>query len=208
MTLLDQPKLERDPSIDQSIDTADELTTVAIMAEYDTVDGLFYAADKVRKAGYTHWDCHTPFPVHGLDPVMGIRFTILPWIVLCCGLTGLTLGTFLTHYTQSTNIPALGNFSGYQYLISGKPLLSTAAYIPVMFELTILLSAFGAVFGMLFLNGLPAHFNPLLRSHRFKRATDDRFFVVIQTTDPKYDEVETVQLLRSTKPLGLERVED
>ena len=77
-----------------------------------------------------------------------------------------------------------------------------------MFELTILFSAFAAVFGMLLLNGLPMHYNPLLRNHRFKRVTDDRFFVVIEAGDEKFDEIETVRLLRSTRPLAMERVED
>ena len=77
-----------------------------------------------------------------------------------------------------------------------------------MFELTILFSAFGAVFGMLLLNGLPMHYNPLLRSNRFRRVTDDRFFLVVDTTDEQYDEVKTIQLLRETHPLSLERVED
>jgi hypothetical protein len=204
---LEAPALTRDPSIDKSIDL-EQPSTVAVMAEYDTVDALFAACDKVRRAGYTRFDAHTPFPVHGIDPIIGIKPTILPWIVMCGALTGLTLATVLQHYTNGIEIPSLEGFSGYTYFISGKPLWSTPAFIPIMFELTVLLSAFAAVGGMLLLNGLPMHYNPLLRSHRFKRATDDRFFVVIETTDPKYDEIETVQLLRSTKPLSLERVED
>jgi hypothetical protein len=134
--------------------------------------------------------------------------TFLPWVVLCAGLTGLTTATFLTHYTMGIEIPWLENFSGYQFLISGKPFFSTPAFIPPMFELTILFSAFGSVFGMLLLNGLPMLHNPLLRSHRFKRVTDDRFFIVIEAADPKFDEIETVKLLRNTHPLALERVED
>jgi hypothetical protein len=200
-------KLERDPSIDKSIDV-ESPATVAIMAEYDDVTAAAKAAEAVKNAGFTRFDLHSPFPIHHIEKYVGIRMTVLPWIVLCCGLTGLALGSFLTHYTMSQNIPALGNFSGYPYLISGKPLMSTPAYIPVMFELTILFSAFSAVIGMLLLNGLPMHFNPLLRSNRFKRVTDDRFFVVIDASDPKYDEIETVRLLKSTKPLALERVED
>jgi Protein of unknown function (DUF3341) len=200
-------KLERDPSIDQSIDV-DAPTTVAILAEFDDVTAAAKAAETVKNAGYTRFDLHSPFPIHGIEHYVGIRMTVLPWIVLCCGLTGLSLGAFMTHYTMSQNIPVLSNFSGYPYLISGKPYLSTPAYIPVMFELTILFSAFSAVIGMLILNGLPMHFNPLLRSNRFKRVTDDRFFVVVEASDPKYDEVETSKLLASTKPLALERVED
>jgi len=204
---LEAPELTRDPSIDASIDI-EYTETVAILAEYDTVQGVVDAADAVRRAGYSRWDVHAPFPIHGIDAVVGIPMTKLPWIVLAMGLSGLAFGTFLTNYTMAFEVPSLGNFSGYEYFISGKPLLSTPAYIPPMFELTILLSAFGAVFGMLILNNLPMHYNPLLRSHRFKRVTDDRFFIVVERGDPKFDEVETTRLLRSTRPVALERVED
>lgn len=207
MSILEQPNLTRDPSLDASVDL-EPTETVAVMAEYETVQDVVDAADKVRRAGYTRFDVHSPFPIHGIDGVVGIRMTKLPWIVLCCGLTGLATAAFITHYANGFEIPFLGQFGGYKYLISGKPYLSTAAFIPVMFELTILFSAFGAVFGMLLLNGLPMHYNPLLRSNRFKRVTDDRFFIVIESGDAKYDEVQTTQLLRSTKPVALERVED
>jgi len=206
-TLETEVRLVRDPSIDASIDI-EQSETVAVLAEYDTVTAVMIAADKVRKAGYSRWDVHSPFPIHGIDPIIGIKPTILPWIVLAGGTFGLLAGLFLTIYTMATEIESLGQFSGYPYLISGKPLMSLPAYIPPIFELTILFSAFGAVFGMLLLNNLPMLYNPLFRNHRFKRATDDRFFVVIETADPKFDEYETVKLLRSTKPLAIERVED
>jgi len=206
-TLETEVRLVRDPSIDASIDI-EQSETVAVLAEYDTVTAVMIAADKVRKAGYSRWDVHSPFPIHGIDPIIGIKPTILPWIVLAGGTFGMLAGLFLTIYTMATEIESLGQFSGYPYLISGKPLLSLPAYIPPIFELTILFSAFGAVFGMLLLNNLPMLYNPLFRNHRFKRATDDRFFVVIETADPKFDEYETVKLLRSTKPLAIERVED
>jgi hypothetical protein len=207
MTVLETPILERDPSLDASVDL-EALDTVGIMAEYDTVQGVVDAAHTVRQAGYTKFDVHAPFPIHGIDPVMGIKATYLPWIVLCMGLFGLSNGIFITIYSMAGEFPSLQNFSGYQFLISGKPFLSLPAFVPVWFELTILCSAFGAVFGMLLLNGLPMLYNPLLRSHRFRRATDDRFFVVIDVTDPKFKLEQTVDLLRSTTPLALERVED
>lgn len=207
MSVADPIELTRDPSIDTSIDV-ESTTTVAILAEYDDVTTAAHAAAAVRDAGFKHFDLHSPFPIHHVEKYVGIRMTILPWIVLAGGLTGLFTATLLTHYTMAGEFPGLANFSGYQFLISGKPFLSTPAYIPIMFELTILFSAFAAVFGMLFLNGLPMHFNPLLRNHRFKRVTDDRFFVVIETTDPRYNEAEVVKLLKGTNPLALERVED
>ena len=207
MSVIEEPMLERDPSIDTSIDV-ESFATVAVIAEYDNVTDAAMAVDAVRQAGYRQFDLHSPFPIHHIERYVGIRATILPWLVLCGGLTGLTTATFLTHYTMAGYFPELSNFSGYDFLISGKPLLSTPAFIPPMFELTILFSAFAAVFGMLLLNGLPMHYNPLLRNHRFKRVTDDRFFVVVEATDPQFDEVDTIKLLRSTRPLAMERVED
>ena len=207
MSVIDAPLLERDPSLDTSIDV-ESMATVAVIAEYDDVSAAAAAVNAVREAGYTRFDLHSPFPIHHIERYVGIKMSILPWIVLCGGLTGLTTATFLTHWTMAADIPWLSNFGGYPFLISGKPLLSTPAFIPPMFELTILFSAFGAVFGMLLLNGLPMHYNPLLRSHRFKRVTDDRFFVVIETDDPRFDEIETIRLLQSTHPIALERVED
>ena len=181
---------------------------VGVLAEYHDVDGVMEAARQVRAAGYTRWDVHTPFPIHGIDEVIGIRPTVLPWIVLGGGLTGLAGGTFLTVWTMATDFHWFGYVQGYQFYASGKPFLSLPAFIPPIFELTILLSAFAAVFGMLLLNALPMFYNPLLKSARFRRATDDRFFVVIDATDPKFDEQATEALLQSTHPAAVETVTD
>jgi hypothetical protein len=172
---------------------------VAVMAEYDTVDSVVQAARKVRDAGFSRWDVHSPFPIHGIDPVIGIRPTILPWIVLAGGIAGCLGGLGLAWFTNAVD---------YQYLISGKPLFSLPANIPVIFETTVLLAAFGAVFGMLLLNHLPMLYNPLFKSERFRRVTNDRFFIVIDVTDPCFDDQRTRQLLESTSPLAIEEVID
>lgn len=183
----------------------------ALIAEYDNVDAVMHAARAVRDAGYKRFDVHTPFPIHGIDPAMGIKPTILPWIVLCGGIFGGTTGIILTHYTMGVtpDFPGLlESLKGYQFPISGKPFWSTPAYIPPIFELTILFSAFGAVFGMWLLNKLPMLYNPLFKSERFRRATDDRFFVVIERRDAKFDRVATEELLKSTHPLAIEAVDE
>ncbi len=183
----------------------------ALIAEYDNVDAVMHAARKVRDAGYQRFDVHTPFPIHGIDPVMGIRPTILPWIVLICGITGGTAGILLTHYTMGVTPTwtwMLESLKGYQFPISGKPFWSTPAYIPPIFEMTILFSAFGAVFGMYLLNRLPMLYNPLFKSERFRRATNDRFFVVIERRDAKFDRQATEELLKSTGPLAIEAVDE
>lgn len=180
-----------------------------MMAEFETPYDVLHAAEKVREAGYRWWDCHTPFPVHGLDKAMGISPTILPIIVFGGGLTGAILGLVLQIFTNSTNftIWAAVWVTGYDFLISGKPYLSIPAFIPVTFELTILLAASAAVFGMLLLNGLPRWYHPVFKSERFARATDDRFFIVIEARDPKFSRSRTEQFLSSLNPSHIETLE-
>jgi hypothetical protein len=170
-----------------------------VMGEFENVDSILEAARSVRDAGFIRWDVHSPFPIHGIDAAMGIRPTVLPWIVLCCGLTGLVGGLVLEWFTNAFD---------YQYLISGKPIFSLPANIPVAFETTVLLSAFGAVFGMFALNRLPTLYNPLFKSERFLRVTNDRFFIVIDSSDPKFDEARSTELLKSLGATAVERVED
>lgn len=177
-----------------------------LIAEFDNPALILQAAERVRHAGYTLWDCHTPFPVHGLDAAMGIRRTILPVLVFMGGLTGATLALVLQVFTNGTALSfwALVWVTGYPFLVSGKPFWSIPAFIPVIFELTVLLSALTAAFGMFFLNGLPRLSHPLFGNRHFLRASDDRFFVSIDARDPNFLRSRTEGLLRS---LGARRVE-
>jgi hypothetical protein len=183
--------------------------TYGLMAEFDSPAAIMKAAEKARDAGYRWWDCHTPFPVHGLDQAMGIRPTILPWLVLGGGLTGAILGMILQLFTNAWGFDfwALVWVRGYEYLISGKPFASIPAFIPVTFELTILLAASAAAFGMLILNGLPRWYHPVLKSERFVRCSDDRFFLVIEARDPQYNRAKTEQFLQEMDPLSIEELE-
>ena len=138
------------------------------MAEFENEHDLLHAAEKVRDAGYTKTDAFTPFPVHGIDHALGIKPTILPFIVLCAGLTGLCTALLMQWWMNGVD---------YKYIISGKPFGITPASIPVSFELTILFSAFTSVLGMLALNGLPRFSNPVFTNAKFDRATNDRFFL-------------------------------
>ena len=177
----------------------DAVELVGLMAEFDNVDAVVEAAARVRRAGFMRWDVHSPFPIHGIDPVMGIRPTILPWIVLGGGLFGLTGGLVLQWYCNAYD---------YAVIISGKPFWSLPANIPIIFECTVLIAAITAVCGMFALNGLPMLYNPLFKSDRFRRATDDRFFIVIDASDRRFDEAETTQLLKDAGAVAIERVED
>lgn len=205
-TELDEPQVSH--SADEYVDAPTQVA--AVLAEFDNVDDVMHAARTVRDAGFKKWDVHTPFPVHGIDAAMGTKMTVLPWIVLCGGLAGLTFGLVLTWWSNASHIPTpfMSNLQGYQFPISGKPMWSLAANIPVIFETTVLFSALTTVFGMLIMNKLPMLYNPLFTSDRFRRVTDDRFFVVIDARDEKFDEQNVISMLQSLNPLSLEKVED
>ena len=205
--------------------TAEAQTTTehhGLLIEFETTTQLMEACKKVRDAGFTKWDAHTPFPVHGLDAAMGIKPTILPWLAFGGGLTGATAGLILQVYTNGIELPfsllqqdnwliseILSPFlpSGYPYITSGKPIFSIPANIPVIFELTILLSAFGAFFGMLGLNRLPQFWHPVFSSERFKRASSDRFFISIEADDPLYHQARTREWAGGLGALSLDDLE-
>ena len=169
------------------------------LAEFDSAHDVFHACEKVRDAGYGAWDAHTPFPVHGLEKAMGLRPSLVPWIVCVMGFSGAALGYLLQWWTSVVDYPLV---------ISAKPFNSYPAFVPVIFELGILLGSFGAVFGMFGLNRLPTYYHSVFNSSRFSRASDDRFFISIEARDPKYDPDKTRELLESTNALSVEEVED
>jgi len=172
---------------------------VGVMGEFADVDSVVAAARKLRNLGFTDWDVHSPFPIHGIDHAMGIRPTILPWLVLGGGLTGLAGGLALQWYTNAFD---------YRFLVSDKPFLSLPAFIPIIFELTILLAALTAVFGMLALNRLPTFYRPVFKVGRFRRVTNDRFFIVIGASDPQFERRKTEALLVTLGATAVEAVED
>ncbi len=181
-----------------------------LLAEFETPGDLMAAAEKCRDAGYRWWDCHTPFPVHGLDGAMGLKRTWLPWFVFGAGATGTLVAFLLQAYTNSWNFPMWAGVwvHGYPFLISGKPAMSLPAFIPVMFELTILFSALATVKLMFLFNGLPQLYHPLFTSNRFRRASNDRFFIVIEARDPKFLPKRTEEFLKTLSPVSIETVED
>jgi len=170
----------------------------ALVAAFDKVDEFLAAVRSVRLAGFSKWDTHTPFVVHGLDAAMGIKPTTLPFVVFGAGLTGCAAGIGLQWFTNAFDYP---------FLISGKPIFSLPANIPVAFEMTILFAAISALVGMLAFNGLPQLYHPLHSSRLLKRATDDLFLISIEATDPFFDPQTTRELLESLGPLSIEAVE-
>ena len=164
-----------------------------IVAEFGTPADLFHACERVRDAGFTRWDAHTPFPVHGLEGAMGIRRSLLPWIVLIAGLTGAVFGFGLQWWVHA---------SAYPLVISGKPYFSWPAFIPITFEVMVLVAAFAALLASFFLSGLPRPHHPVFNEPRFARASQDRFFLCIETTDPRFDMAGTRDFLAGLRPYG------
>lgn len=187
-------------------DAAGQKELVGYLAEFETVDEILAAAEACRDKGFKAWDCHTPFPVHGLDRAMGVKQTILPWIVLGGGVTGFFAGLVLQWFTNAFD----GGFilHGYPFMVSGKPVFSLAVYIPVMFELTVLFSALACFGGMLALNNLPLLYHPVFTSARFARATDDRFFISVEANDGKFDAEGTRDFLAGLGAAAVEALEE
>lgn len=157
-------------------------------AELPTAADLFHAAEQMRDAGFKRWDVFSPFPIHGMDDAMGLGKSAVSYIVLCCGLMG----------TATALLLELGSaLYLYPLVVQGKPtnIFTIPAFFPVIFELTVLFSAFGAVFGMLALNLLPRWNHPLFNWDLFNAATDDKFFVVVEASDARFSEKETQAFL-------------
>lgn len=179
---------------------------VGLLAEFEQQSSLLSAANHVREAGYKKTDAYSPFPVHGLDPALGIPRTKLPFMVLATGIGAACFAVFLQWYANAAAESPV--WPGYDYIIGGKPYWSLPANIPVVFEITVLLSAFAAFFGMWGLNKLPQYANPLHRIARFQRATSDRFFIMIEAEDEKFDRERTENELNDWGASAVEVVEE
>ena len=178
---------------------ADTVNPYGIIAEFDNPADTMHAAEKVRDAGFRKWDVFTPFPVHGMDKAMGLKNSKVGWFSFLGGVTGYTCGMLMIWWMNAVDYPIV---------VGGKPMFSPFSAFPPSYELTILLGSFGSLFGMLFLNRLPRLYHPLLKNRRFALATHDRFFIVIETADPKYSETETRKLLESLGSRHIEVVEE
>ncbi len=162
-----------------------------LLAEFDTTTEIVVAAEKVRDAGFTETDAFSPFPIHEMDEALGIKRSILPYVVFAGGIAGLILGLGLQYYTHVIDYPII---------VGGRPHFSLPAFVPPAYEMTILLAGFAAVFGMLFMNGLPKPYHPVFNVPRFNLATREKFFLLIKADDPKYDYEETKAFLESLDP--------
>ena len=178
---------------------SDSTTQFGLLAEFDTPAETMVAAAKVRDAGFRRWDVYTPYPVHGMDAAMGLPNSRVGWFTFCMGCTGFTLGMLMIWYM---------NAYSYPITVGGKPNFSPMSSFPVCYEMTILFGAFGSLGGMLFLNRLPRWYHPLFNSDRFKKVTNDKFYICIESTDPKFNDAETRGLLEAAGSRHIEEVRE
>lgn len=169
-----------------------------LMAEFENPQDLVNAARRARAEGYRKMDAYTPFPVEGLADALELGSTRVPLIVLIGGLIGALLGYFMQYYLMAVDYPVN---------VGGRPYHSWPSFIPVTFEMTVLVAGLSAVLGMLALNGLPMPYHPVFNVPRFALATRDRFFLCIEATDPLFDREDTRRFLERLLPRVVSEVE-
>jgi len=170
-----------------------------LLAEFASAQQLLDAAHRVRAAGYARADAYSPFPIHGLAEALGFREHLVPKFVLAAGITGAAAGYGLEYWTQAI---------AYPLNIGGRPFFSWVSFIPPAFETTILFAAFTAALSMLALNGLPQPYHPVFNAARFKRASQDAFFLAIEAADPRFDMVKTRDFLQGLHPREVVTLEE
>lgn len=172
--------------------------TYGLMAEFTDERALLAAAARVREEGFHRVDAFSPFPIHGLSDVLGYHRSRVPLIVLCGGIIGGTTGLMLQYWTAA---------KAYPLNVGGKPPAAWPMFIPPAYELTILFASFAALIGMLVINGLPMPYHPTFNVPKFEKATTDGFFLLVQSTDPRFDPVGTRRFLESLNPVEIADVE-
>lgn len=173
--------------------------TYGLIAEFDSAAAIYTAAEKARDAGYRRWDVFSPFPVHGLDKVMGFSNSKVGWFSFVFG-AGAFIGTMLMIWYM--------NDFDYPILVGGKPMFSPPMSVVPSYILLVLAAALGAFIGMIALNQLPRHHHPLFGKKRFELVSRDKFFLVIGATDEKFSATATRQWLESIGGANVEIVED
>jgi len=182
-----------------SVQQATNPTLHGVMAEFASAEELLTATQQTREAGYRNMDAYSPFPIHGMDEALALPKTRIPLLVLIGGLAGLTLGFALQYWVSVIDYPVM---------VGGKPYASWPAFVPVAYELTILLAGLTGGIGMLVLNGLPMPYHPVFNVERFSLASNDRFFLCIEATDPKFNLEGTKSFLEGLHPYQVHEVEE
>ena len=169
-----------------------------LLAEFSDANELVAAAAQTHAAGYTQFDCYTPFPIEALTDAMGHHHSRMAGLVLLGGILGGVGALALCYWTSAVDYPLI---------VGGRPFASWPSFIPVIFECTVLGAALAAVLGMLGLNGLPMPYHPVFNVPRFALASRDRFFLCIEATDPKFDVDDTWGFLSRMQPRQVSQVD-
>jgi hypothetical protein len=159
---------------------------------------LLEAVGRLHALGYRRLDAYSPFPIHGMDQALGLKRSKVPVLVLVGGVFGAAFAQTLQWYQSVI---------AYPLITGGKPLNSAEAFVPITFETTILYAAFGAVFSMLALNGLPRLYHPVFRGKSFARASNDGFFLSVEARDPLFDRREIMAVLKAHGATEVELIE-
>ncbi len=170
-----------------------------MMAEFHDPAALTHAAEHVKQAGFVKWDVYSPFPVHGMDEAMGLKPSKVTTIMAFMCVAGFSLAWLMQWWMGAVDYPIP---------VAGKPLFAWEQAMPILFESSVLFSAFGAVFGMLMLNLLPRWNHPLFGKQRFLRVGDDRFFIAVEAADPKFTEASVRVMFESLGGTHIDRVEE
>jgi hypothetical protein len=169
-----------------------------VIGDFDTPEDLLRAVRTARAAGLTRLEAYTPFPIHGIDEAMGEGRSPLGKIVIVCSLVGLAAAAALQWWTGAVD---------YKVVIAGKPLFALEPSIPIMFELAVLLSAFGAVIGMLVLNQLPQYYHSFFNYSHHMGSTNDRFLLAVEAESENFNAGNVVTLLNELGSRHTEVVE-
>lgn len=173
-------------------------TAHGLMAEFEKPEDLLDAARRTYAEGYRNIDAYSPLPVHGLGAAIGFTHTNLPIATFICGVVGAICGYGLQYWVHVIDFPIN---------IGGRPMHSGLMFIPVTFELTILFAAVGTLVGLFWLNGLPQPYHPVFNVPAFARASQDRFFLCVESEDAKYHTATTRSFLQSLDPIEVTEVE-
>jgi Protein of unknown function (DUF3341) len=185
--------------LEQELQTkTDDEGSYGLMAEFDSPSAIVAAARRTYEAGYRRINAYSPFPIEELSEAIGFHRDYVALCTLICGILG-ALGGFALQYGTAA--------FAYPINVGGRPLLSIPAFIPVTFECTVLLAAFGAFIGHLLMNRLPQPYHPAFNVPSFSRASQDRFFLCVKSDDPKYHEAETRAFLEGLGAKEVSNVE-
>ena len=170
-----------------------------VMAEFDSAQAVVDASRKTMAQGFTKVEGYSPVPIEELNDIIHRKRTRLSQIVLAAGLTGMATGFALQYWASVI---------AYPLNIGGRPQASWITFIIPSYELTILFAALTAAIGMIVLNGLPQPYHPVFNVDRFAMASSDKFFLVVESADPKFDQQGTAEFLRGTGAKGVYDVDE